>query len=55
MSSLVWISSRKKGTADSGDLEVDLPSLFIAIGEAAEERQSAVAIFIDEIQFFFQS
>ncbi len=42
----------EKGTADSGDLEVDLPSLFIAIGEAAEERQSAVAIFIDEIQFF---
>jgi len=42
----------EKGTADSGDLEVDLPSLFIAIGEAAEERQSAVAIFIGEIQFF---
>jgi len=42
----------EKGTADSGDLEVDLPSLFIAIGEAAGERQSAVAIFIDEIQFF---
>lgn len=42
----------EQGTADSGDLEVDLSSLFIAVGEAAEERQAAVAIFIDEIQFF---
>ncbi|TCD47221.1 ATP-binding protein [Chlorobium sp. N1] len=42
----------EKGTADSGDLEIDLPGLFIAVGEAAEERQAAVAIFIDEIQFF---
>lgn len=40
-----------KGVADSGDLEVDLPNLFVAVGEAAEERQSAVAIFIDEIQY----
>lgn len=41
----------ERGTADSGDLEIDLPNLFIAIAEAAEERQSAVAIFIDEIQY----
>jgi hypothetical protein len=40
------------GTADSGDLEVDLPSLFMAVGEAAEERHVAVAILIDEIQYF---
>ena len=40
------------GAADSGDLEVDLPSLFTAIAEAAEERGVAVAIFIDEIQYF---
>lgn len=40
------------GTADRGDLEVDLPSLFIAIAEAAEERGVAVAILIDEIQYF---
>lgn len=40
------------GSADSGDLEVDLPSLFIAIGEAAEERKTAIAILIDEIQYF---
>ncbi len=42
----------EKGTADSGDLEIDLPNLFVAIGEAAEDRNSAVAIFIDEIQYF---
>lgn len=44
----------EKGAADSGDLEIDLPNLFIAIGEAAEDRKSAVAIFIDEIQYFSQ-
>jgi len=41
-----------KGAADSGDLEIDLPNLFVAVGEAAEERKSAVALFIDEIQYF---
>lgn len=43
------------GTADSGDLEVDLPSLFMAVGEAAQERGVAVAILIDEIQYFSSS
>ncbi len=42
----------ESGAADSGDLEVDLPSLFVAVGEAAEERGVAVAILIDEIQYF---
>ena len=41
----------EKGTADSGDLEVDLTTLFIAVGEAAVERNCAVAILIDEIQY----
>ena len=44
----------EKGSADSGDLEIDLPNLFVAIGEAAEDRKSAVAILIDEIQYFSQ-
>ena len=44
----------EKGTADSGDLEIDLPSLFVAIGEAAEDRRCAVALLIDEIQYFSQ-
>jgi AAA ATPase domain len=44
----------EKGSADSGDLEIDLPNLFIAIGEAAEDRNTAVALLIDEIQYFNQ-
>ena len=44
----------EKGSADSGDLEIDLPNLFVAIGEAAVDRKSAVAIIIDEIQYFKQ-
>lgn len=41
----------QEGTADSGDLEVDLPNLFIAAGEAAQDRGTAVALLIDEIQY----
>ena len=44
----------ERGSADSGDLEIDLPNLFVAIAEAAEDRQCAVAILIDEIQYFSQ-
>ncbi len=44
----------ERGTADSGDLEIDLPNLFVALAEAAEDRKSAIAIFIDEIQYFTQ-
>lgn len=29
----------ERGIADSGDLEIDLTALFIALGEAAEERK----------------
>ena len=42
------------GSADSGDIEVDLPNLLVAVGEAAEERNCAVAVLIDEIQYFNQ-
>src|ERR1017187_7558799 len=41
----------EKGAADSGDLEIDLPNLFVAVAEAAEERESAVAVLIDELQY----
>lgn len=40
------------GSADSGDLEIDLPELFVAVGDAAEERNTAVAVLIDEVQYF---
>ena len=42
----------EKGAADSGDIEIDLPNLFVAVGEAAVERGVAVAVLIDEIQYF---
>lgn len=35
------------GSADSGDLEIDLRNRLAALGEAAEERKSAVALLID--------
>lgn len=43
-----------KGSADSGDVEIDLPNLFVAVAEAAEERKTAVAILVDEIQYLSQ-
>lgn len=45
----------ENGAADSGDLESDLPNLFMAVAEAAEERNTAVAILIDEIQYLKSS
>jgi hypothetical protein len=42
----------EKGAADSGDLESDLPNLFLAVTEAAEERKTLVALLIDELQYF---
>ena len=45
----------ERGTADSGDMEVDLPDLFTVIAEAAQERGTAVAILIDEVQYLKKS
>ena len=42
------------GMADSGDIEADLPELLSAVAEAAQERGTAVAIFIDEIQYLHE-
>ena len=39
------------GLADSGDLEADLSDLLQAVGEAARERTTAFAIFMDELQY----
>lgn len=41
----------EQGTADSGDLETDLSELFSALGEAAQDRKTAIAIIIDELQY----
>ncbi|MBI5631346.1 MAG: AAA family ATPase [Elusimicrobia bacterium] len=45
----------EKGKADSGDFETDLSELFVALGEAAKERRTAIAIIIDEIQYLSES
>lgn len=39
------------GLADNGDLEHDLQALFEAVGEAARAGNTALAIFIDELQY----
>ena len=39
------------GTADSGSLESDLPSLLVAIAEAAADRKTVIGIVIDELQY----
>jgi len=39
------------GSADSGDLEADLGELFVAVGEAAADRGTGVAVIIDELQY----
>lgn len=42
---------RQPGVADSGDLEHDLMELFIAVGEIVKEKNTALALFIDELQY----
>jgi hypothetical protein len=39
------------GLADSGDLDTDLTDLIAAVGAAAAERNTAVVLFVDEIQY----
>ena len=41
----------EKGTADSGDLEADLAELFLSTADAGQDRGTAVAVIIDEIQY----
>jgi hypothetical protein len=37
--------------ADSGNLSDDLTDLLVALGEAAQERQTGIAFLLDEVQF----
>ena len=41
----------EEGVADTGDLDYDLSELFQSVGEAAQEKKTAVVIFIDELQY----
>ncbi len=43
------------GLADSGDLEHDLIDLFTELGRAAQEKKTALIIFIDEVQYIEES
>lgn len=43
------------GLADSGDIEADLIALFIELGQAAQEKKTALVLFIDEIQYIEES
>jgi hypothetical protein len=43
------------GSADSGDLEADLPELFLAVARAAKARDTAAAIIIDELQYLSEA
>jgi hypothetical protein len=45
----------ERGSADSGDLETDLAQVFLALGEAAQDQNTAVAIIIDELQYFSET
>jgi hypothetical protein len=46
---------KEDGVADSGDLEHDLTALFVEIGKAAKEKNTALALFIDEIQYLAEN
>lgn len=42
---------QEEGIADSGDLDADLSSLFVVVGEAAREKKTAIVLLIDELQY----
>lgn len=44
----------ERGVADSGDLEIDLTDLFLAVAEAAQDRGVSIAIQIDELQYLHE-
>lgn len=39
------------GTADTGNLDIDLPDLLAAVGRAANARNSQIVVIIDELQY----
>jgi AAA ATPase-like protein len=39
------------GTADSGNLEADLPELLLAVASVAKQAGNAVVLFVDEVQY----
>jgi AAA ATPase domain len=45
----------EKGSADSGQLDLDLADLFVALGEAAADRKTGIVLAVDEIQYLTES
>ena len=45
------VGVRAPGLADSGSLEADIIDLLVAVGEAAQEASTGVAICLDELQY----
>lgn len=43
------------GSADSGDLEMDLGNLLVAVAEAGADRKTAVALCLDELQYLSET
>ena len=41
----------ERGLADSGNLDADLTALVESVGEAARDQDTAVALFVDELQY----
>ena len=48
---LGWDVAPESGLADSGDLHLDLRSLMMAVGQAAQAAGSAAVFLIDELQY----
>lgn len=45
------VAIQSESTADSGNLEFDLPELIGSVGRAAQAARKSVAIFLDEVQY----
>ena len=39
------------GLADSSDLDMDLSDLLLTLGKTAVERNTAIALYLDELQY----
>ena len=50
----ISITFDDKVSAGSGNLEVDLPELFLTLGKTARAADSKVAIFLDEVQYLVE-
>ncbi len=47
----IGVGVKNPGAADSGSLEADVTDLLVAVGEAAREKDVAIALFVDELQY----